>query len=49
MRRVIDRIKELSGIYGLGINPESAKGLAIPIAIVVLVGGAGWLFNKLFL
>jgi hypothetical protein len=49
MKRMIERGKELSGVYGLGFNPDSFLGIAIPIAFVVLVGGAGWLFNKLFL
>ena len=37
---VLDRIRELTGIYGLGFRKESILGLVVPIAFVVLVGGA---------
>ena len=37
---VLDRIRELTGIYGLGFRRESILGLAVPIAFVILVGGA---------
>ena len=36
----MDRIRELTGIYGLGFRRESILGLAMPIAFVILVGGA---------
>ena len=37
---MLDRIRELTGIYGLGFRRESVLGLALPIAFVVIVGGA---------
>jgi hypothetical protein len=37
---VMDRIREWTGIYGLGFRKESVLGLVLPIAFVVLVGGA---------
>ena len=37
---VLDRIREMTGIYGLGFRRESILGLVVPIAFVVLVGGA---------
>jgi hypothetical protein len=37
---VLDRIRELTGIYGLGFRRESILGLVVPIAFVLLVGGA---------
>ena len=37
---VLDRIRELTGIYGLGFRRESILGLLVPIAFVILVGGA---------
>ena len=37
---VLDRIREMTGIYGLGFRKESILGLVVPIAFVVLVGGA---------
>jgi hypothetical protein len=37
---VMDRIREMTGIYGLGFRRESILGLAVPIVFVILVGGA---------
>ena len=37
---VLDRIREMTGIYGLGFRRESVLGLLVPIAFVILVGGA---------
>ena len=37
---VLDRIREMTGIYGLGFRRESILGLVVPIAFVILVGGA---------
>jgi len=37
---VLDRIREMTGIYGLGFRRESILGLAVPIVFVILVGGA---------
>jgi hypothetical protein len=37
----IDKIKELSGVYGLGFEKESFMGLSLPFAIVIGVGGIG--------
>lgn len=39
---MIDRIKELSGIYGLGFERESFLGIAIPVGIVIVIGALGW-------
>ena len=36
---VMDRIREMTGIYGLGFRRESILGLVLPIAFVILVGG----------
>ena len=49
LRGMINRIKELTGIYGLGFERESMMGVALPIGFVVVVGGLGWLINQLFL
>ena len=38
---MINRIRELTGIYGLGFNPASALGVLLPVAFVVLIGGLG--------
>lgn len=46
---MIDRIKELSGIYGLGFERESTLGVAIPVGFVVVVGAIGWFFIRNFL
>jgi hypothetical protein len=37
---VLDRIRELTGIYGLGFRRESILGLVVPIGFVIVVGGA---------
>jgi len=39
MRKLLERIKEISGIYHLGFAMESFLGMALPIAFVVIVGG----------
>ena len=41
MRGLINRVRELTGIYGLGFERESFLGLMLPIAFVVVVGGLG--------
>lgn len=38
-RSLIDRARELSGIYHLGFEPDSFLGLVIPIGIVIVIGG----------
>ena len=34
---MLDRIREMTGIYGLGFRRESILGLVVPIAFVILV------------
>lgn len=36
---VLERIKELTGIYSLGFDMASFMGIVLPIAFVVVVGG----------
>lgn len=43
---IITRIKERSGIYGLGFNPDSFMGIVTPIIFVIIVGGIGWVLVK---
>jgi hypothetical protein len=38
---VMDRIREVTGIYGLGFRKESVAGLIVPIAFVLIVGVLG--------
>lgn len=40
MKNLIERIKEMTGIYRLGFAWESFLGIALPVAFVVIVGGA---------
>ena len=40
MKGLIERIKELTGIYSLGFNQWSFLGVALPLGFVVVVGGA---------
>ena len=49
MGRLINRIKELSGIYRLGFERESILGIAIPVGVIVVVGAIGWFFIRNFL
>ncbi|CAA9531393.1 MAG: hypothetical protein AVDCRST_MAG73-986 [uncultured Thermomicrobiales bacterium] len=49
MGGIINRVKELTGIYGLGFERESVMGIGLPIGLVVVVGGIGWAINALFL
>ena len=37
---VMNRIREMTGIYGLGFRKESILGIALPLVFVFLVGGA---------
>jgi hypothetical protein len=39
----VDRLKEVSGIYGLGFERESFMGFALPFLIVIVIGGFGGL------
>ncbi len=40
-RGIIDRIKEATGIYGLGFERESFIGFILPWLIVLVIGGLG--------
>jgi hypothetical protein len=37
----VDRLKDVSGIYGLGFEKESFMGFALPFVLVAVVGGLG--------
>jgi hypothetical protein len=37
----VDRVKEVSGIYGLGFDKDSFMGFSLPFIIVILIGGVG--------
>jgi hypothetical protein len=39
----VDRVKEVSGIYGLGFEKESFMGFALPFLFVAVIGGFGGL------
>ena len=43
---MMNRIRELTGIYGLGFNKSSIMGLLLPLVIVggVLVLSLVWIF-----
>jgi pilus assembly protein TadC len=46
MQRLLDRYRELSGIYGFGFDKASFLGVTLPLIIVVVIGGAGaWLVS----
>lgn len=46
MGGLINRIKELSGVYGAGFDRESMAGITIPFAIVIGVGAVGWVLIR---
>jgi hypothetical protein len=37
----IDRVKDTSGLYGLGFEKDSFMGFALPFVIVGAIGGIG--------
>ena len=43
---IFTRIKERTGIYGFGFNPDSVMGILMPIIFVIIVGGIGWFLVK---
>jgi len=45
----LDRWREMSGLYKLGFDPESAKGLAFPFVAVAVIGGLLGAFIKFVL
>ena len=49
MGGLINLVKELTGIYGLGFERESVLGIASTVGFVIVVGGLGALINWLFL
>lgn len=40
MAKLIDTVKEKSGIYSTGFNPASVAGFLLPGLFVIIVGGA---------
>jgi hypothetical protein len=36
---IIDRWRELSGLYKLGIDPDSVIGFVFPFIVVAVIGG----------
>ncbi len=41
MHKVMNHLRERTGIYGGGFRVDSAFGVFLPFAIVILVGGFG--------
>lgn len=39
MHKILDHLRERSGIYSLGFDPASMAGIALPVGFVVVVGG----------
>jgi hypothetical protein len=40
MHKLIDTVKDKTGVYASGINPASAAGFLLPGLFVIIVGGA---------
>ncbi|HYJ12047.1 MAG TPA: hypothetical protein VEW66_00525 [Thermomicrobiales bacterium] len=39
MSKLLETVREKTGIYSSGINPASAAGLLLPVLFVIVVGG----------
>ncbi len=46
MGGLINRVKSLSGIYGLGFDRESMAGITIPFVVVIGLGVVGWVLIR---
>lgn len=48
MHKILDRVREVTGIYSTGFNPASAAGFLIPGLFVIVVGGglAAWIILR---
>jgi hypothetical protein len=46
MGGLINRIKAMSGIYGMGFDRESMAGITIPVIIVIAIGTIGWVLIR---
>lgn len=48
MNKLLDTIRDKTGVYSSGINPASAAGLLLPVLFVMLVGGglAAWIILR---
>lgn len=49
MRSLFNRVKGITGIYGLGFDRDSVLGIMLPVGIVVLIAGLGIAVNLLFM
>jgi hypothetical protein len=39
VKKLLNQLKAITGIYAMGFNPDSVKGLMLPILFVLIVGG----------
>lgn len=46
MGGLINRVKSLSGVYGMGFDRESMAGITIPFVIVIGLGAVGWILIR---
>ena len=46
MSGLINRIKAMSGIYGMGFDRESMAGISIPFIVLIGVGTIGWVLIR---
>lgn len=48
MHKILDRVREITGVYASGINPASAAGFMLPGLFVIVVGGglAAWIILR---
>jgi hypothetical protein len=48
MSKLLDRIRDMTGVYASGFNPASAAGFLLPGLFVIVVGGglAAWIILR---
>jgi hypothetical protein len=46
---MLNKLKELTGIYSLGFERESMMGFALTAGFIIVIGGGIALFIRLFL
>ena len=48
MAKLLDRVKDMTGIYSTGFDPASIAGFLLPGLFVIIVGGslAAWIIFR---
>ena len=48
MNKLLDTIRDKTGVYATGFNPASTAGIVLPVLFVIVVGGglAAWIILR---